>query len=249
VANIPAERIIVQGLWIGKSLSLMEQLSIRSFLANDHEYHLYVFEDVENVPMGVTLKNANEILSADRIFKYKQHDSFSAFSNFFRYKLLHERGGYWVDTDLVCLKPFRFSTDYVFAQEELTDEAKRIGSDVIFVPPACEFIQFCLETSEAKDPDSLQWGEIGPDLITAAVSKFDLNEYVQPYTIFNPINWWHWQDFIKDDMNTQFRIKRRLKNECHSIHLWHEMWRRNGADKDRIYPRKSLYERLKRQYL
>ena len=249
MANLPAEKIIVQGLWIGNSLSLMEQLSIRSFIANGHEYHLYVFEDVANVPKGVILMDGKEIISADRIFKYKEHDSVSAFSNLFRYKLLQKRGGFWVDTDLVCLKPFQFFGDYVFAQEELTDDAKRIGTDVIRVPPASEFIQFCLETSEAKNPDSLRWGEIGPDLITAAVPKFGLNRYVQPYTIFNPINWWHWQDFIHDDIKTQFRIKRKLKAECHSIHLWHEMWRRNGVDKDQTYPPKSLYERLKRQYL
>lgn len=227
----------------------MEQLSIRSFLANGHEYHLYVFEDVENIPAGVTLKDANEIFPADRIFKYKQHDSFSAFSNLFRYKLLRERGGFWVDTDIVCLKPFQFLTDYIFAQEEMTDEEKRIGSNVIRVPAGCEIMQYCLETSATKNPDSLQWGEIGPDLMTTAVSKFSLSQYVQPYTVFNPINWWHWQDFIHDDIRTQVRVKRKLKSECRGVHLWHEMWRRNGADKNGVYPSKSLYERLKRQYL
>ena len=34
---------IVQGLWIGDKLSLMEQLSIQSFLKNQHDYYLYVY--------------------------------------------------------------------------------------------------------------------------------------------------------------------------------------------------------------
>ncbi len=53
---------IVQSLWIGDSLSPMEQLSAASFLANNHEYHLYVYEEVENIPDGVTIKDGNDIL-------------------------------------------------------------------------------------------------------------------------------------------------------------------------------------------
>ena len=41
----------------------------------------------------------------------------SGFSNFFRYKLLLERGGWWVDADMVCLRPFAFDKEHVFASE------------------------------------------------------------------------------------------------------------------------------------
>ncbi|HKB65528.1 MAG TPA: hypothetical protein VKC61_06695 [Pyrinomonadaceae bacterium] len=60
----------IQGLWIGRELSLMEQLSISSFLQNGHDYHLYVYEEVKNVPAGTVVRNANEILPAARIFQY-----------------------------------------------------------------------------------------------------------------------------------------------------------------------------------
>jgi len=227
----------------------MEQLSIRSFLKNGHEYHLYVFEDVENVPDGVILKDAGEILPADRIFKYKQNGSVSAFSNLFRYKLLLERGGYWADTDVICLKPFNFHSEYVFAEEELTEDSKQVSSNIIKVPAGCEIMKFCFENSEAKDRDALQWGEIGPGLVTVAVSKFGLNRYVHPYTIFNPINWWHRDDFIREDIRTQIRVRWKLRNRPYSLHLWHEMWRRDGKDKNQTFAKRSLFERLKKKYL
>ena len=104
----------IQGLWVGNELSVMEQLSIASFLRNGHEYHLYVYEDVKNIPPGTTIKDGNEILPASRIFQYKQQASYAGFSNFFRYKLVLERGGWWVDTDTICLKPFDFDAEYVF---------------------------------------------------------------------------------------------------------------------------------------
>src|SRR6185369_8610758 len=108
---------VIQGLWIGAELSVMEQLSVASFLQNGHEYQLYVYDEVQNVPAGAVIKNANEILPASRIFQYKHQASYAGFANFFRYKLLLERGGWWVDTDVVGLKPFDFADEYVFASE------------------------------------------------------------------------------------------------------------------------------------
>jgi mannosyltransferase OCH1-like enzyme len=108
---------IVQGLWIGSELSAMEEMSIASFLMNGHEYHLYVYQDVENVPTGTVVKDASEVLPSSMIFQYRDFNSYAGFSNFFRYKLLLERGGWWVDTDMICLQPFDFTDEYVFSSE------------------------------------------------------------------------------------------------------------------------------------
>src|SRR6266850_2985168 len=112
---------IIQGLWIGPELSVMEQLSIASFMRNGHEYHLYIYDEPKNVPVGTVIKDANEILPASSVFQYKQYPSYSGFSNFFRYKLLLERGGWWIDADTICLKPFDFPEDNVFSTEILND--------------------------------------------------------------------------------------------------------------------------------
>lgn len=79
---------IIQGLWIGPELSVMEQLSVSSFLLNGHEYHLYVYDEPKNIPVGTVIKDANEILPSSRIFQYKHYPTYAGFANFFRYKLL-----------------------------------------------------------------------------------------------------------------------------------------------------------------
>jgi hypothetical protein len=61
----------IQGLWIGSELSVMEQLSISSFLLNGHHYHLYVYEEVKYIPSGTVVMDASEILPSSRIFQYK----------------------------------------------------------------------------------------------------------------------------------------------------------------------------------
>jgi len=96
----------------------MEQLSICSFLLNGHDYHLYIYDHVKNIPAGTVIRDANEVLPAARIFQYKHRPSYAGFANLFRYKLLFERGGWWVDTDTICLKAFDFHDEYVFSTQK-----------------------------------------------------------------------------------------------------------------------------------
>jgi hypothetical protein len=106
----------IQGLWIGPRLSALEQLSIRSFLAHGHPYHLYAYEKISGVPAGVEIRNAEEILPSSLVFKV-QDGYHAGFSDWFRWKLLLERGGWWADLDVVALRPFAFLGEYAFASE------------------------------------------------------------------------------------------------------------------------------------
>src|SRR5207245_10747003 len=112
---------IIQGLWIGSELSVMEQLSIASFLRNGHEYHLYVYGEMKNVPRGCVIRDANEILPAERIFQYRQYPSYAGFANFFRYKLLLERADWCADTDVSEPRPLELSAPLAVEREVVTE--------------------------------------------------------------------------------------------------------------------------------
>jgi hypothetical protein len=108
---------VIQSLWVGGRLSAMERLCISSFLRNGHPFHLYVYQETAGIPPGTVVLDGNAILPASRIFTYREHKTYAGFANFFRYKLLLESGGWFVDADLVCVKPFDFAEDYVFSSE------------------------------------------------------------------------------------------------------------------------------------
>src|ERR1044072_5126389 len=183
---------VIQGLWIGAELSVMEQLSIASFLQNGHEYHLYVYDAVKNVPARAVIRNANEILPASRIFQYKHQASYAGCENIFRYKLLLERGGWWVDTDTICLKPFDFADEYVFSSEFAMGQ-EFINSGICKAPAGSEAMAYAWGVCEQKDPEHLVWGETGPRLMAAAVAKFSLEAYKQPPEVFCPLGYGDWQ--------------------------------------------------------
>ncbi len=99
-------KLVVQSLWVGNKLSRMEYYSIKSFLVLGYKFHLYTYEDVDNVPKGTIIKDANEIMKQKDVFSLKS--SFLPFSDIWRYKLLHMKGGYWVDVDMIALRRFDF---------------------------------------------------------------------------------------------------------------------------------------------
>jgi len=141
-------------LWIGGALSTMERLALASHVRVGHACRLWTYEPPDNVPQGVVLEDAQQILPRDRIFTY-QHGpgkgSVAAFANLFRYKLLYERGGWWADTDVVCLRPFDFKAEHVFASER-TPAASQVTNAVIKAPAGSCAMEYCLRSAERRDP-------------------------------------------------------------------------------------------------
>ncbi len=233
---------LIQSLWIGGALSPVEQLSIASFLAHGHEYHLFAYGAVEHLPRGAVLEDAAAILPEAAIFQYRKYPSYSAFSNFFRYKLLLEKGGWWVDTDVVCLKPFAFPEPYVFASERLhgSDVAT---SAVIKVPAGSDLMAFSWHLCQAcTDPAGAAWGQYGPKLMARAIEKFSLDCYRKPAAVFCPLAFDEWESVLAPG-------EIGFGPETHALHLWNEMWRRAGHDKANPYRSDCVYERLKRSFL
>jgi hypothetical protein len=232
----------VQGLWIGGSLSAMEQLSIASFLSHGHDYHLYTYEPVSNVPRGAKILDGEQILPRERLFRYTEGGSWSGFSNFFRFKLLLERGGWWFDTDFICLQPLRFANEHVFGSE-IANGRSSPTSGAIKAPRGSPAMAHAWSVCEEKDPEKIVWGETGPALVENIVETFHLKRFVEEPRVFCPVSYRDWKSVLDPDFDTRI-----LDGAC-TLHLWNEMWRRSGQNKDRHYHPASPYERLRRKFL
>lgn len=230
----------INSLWIGDSLSQMEILSMKSHLKQGHRCHLWCYDSFPNLPIGVIVEDANQILPKSRVFTYQMgfgKGSYSAFSNIFRYKLLLEHGGWWCDTDVVAIQPFDFKEEIVFASERLVRSGSVPTTCVIKLPKGSEVAAYCYEKSCSINQATLEWGEIGPDLLREAILRFGLVSCVKPPNTFCPTDWFEAQ---KDPL-----IHREVDlTNSHSVHLWHEMWRQSTIDKNGDYDDTSLYGRL-----
>jgi hypothetical protein len=234
---------IIQSLWIGDRLSVMERLAIESFLHQGHAFHLYLYAPCDRVPAGTTIKDGREILPADQIFRYQGgygEGSPSAFSNLFRYALLFERGGWWVDLDLVALKPFRFDTDHVLGLVRGGQGGSRVAAGAIRVPPGSELIGRCLEVARAAKKHSVRWGEIGPRLLRRMAQELGMEASMQPPSVF--------YDIDAADFWRLIRPRQTIPDGV-AVHLWAQLWRHYGLNPDGRYPETSIYEQLIARYL
>jgi mannosyltransferase OCH1-like enzyme len=251
---------IVQSLWIGNKLSIMENLCIHSFLKNGYEYHLYTYNFVENVPNGTIIKDANEVLNSSEIYSYA-NSSFSAISNRFRFELLYKKGGMWVDTDVVCIKKYDIDEAkdkyIIFSESNKKYNEQKIGACVLKFPKEdpilLEAIQICKDKKQDIINGTLVWG-LGPSTVKHLVEKYKLEEYVKNWKFANSCSCHHVMTIINPNFKTgdpkgYASNINELSPDTYFIHLWHEFWRRNNIDKDSKYQDDSLFEQLKAKYL
>ena len=215
----------------------MERLSALSFVRNGHAFHLYTYGTLRGAPPEVVLRDANEVIPSHCIFR-DSRNGLSTFSNYFRYKLLLDRGGWWVDADIVCLAPFGTRGEHLFAVEP----DHTIATAVIRAPAGSDIMarawEECLQVGMVDVP----WGLTGPELLGRLVHEMGQREIETDPSIFFPIDWPDWQDLIKPGPPPQ------LPSHTRAIHLWNSMWVLEGADKDAQYPSDCLYEELKSKY-
>lgn len=235
---------VIKGLWIGNELSPNEILSINSYLHHNHVFELYVYDRIKNVPDRVVIKDAEQIVPRAEIFSYTgghHKKSYSMFSDYFRYKLLFELGGWWSDLDAVCLKPYDLNQDYVFMQEKQKRADDRVCGGVLKTPKGSPLMMHCYEITRdmSTNIDQQLWAATGPDLLGRAVKEFKLDDYVVPSRYFSPIGF-----FELSKLFTPLEIVQ----DSYSVHLYNEIWSMHDFSKYGVYPKKSLFENLKRQY-
>ena len=237
---------IIQSLWIGNKLSPLERLSISSHLKQGHEFHLYTFGPIQNVPKGTIVKSGEEILPANQIEHYAQdgghkHCNWTAFSNCFRYKLLFERGGWWSDMDVICLRPFTFTNEYVIASE-IIGQHTSVATCCIKTPQRSELMLHCYNECRKHIGKSVAWGTLGPVLLRAATQLLSLQSYVVPHYVFCPLAYTEFDVLLRVSSNLDVR-------QSYAIHAYNEMWRRNNIDKFGAFPATCLFKRLERSVI
>ncbi len=255
----------IKTLWVGSSLGLIEQLCLRSFLAHGHEVQLFHYEPVAKVPEGTVLRDAREILPESEIFRCR-NGSLASFSDRFRYDMLLKEGGTWVDTDVICIKPFRFTDTFLVGKEE----SYKVNTAVLGASQGHELMAEM--AALAKSPNALlpydsgkekrrklkrkwlqgnrreniKWGEAGPLALTKLMAYKQALDIAKPITYFYPIHPKCWDsifDATYHDLDAFFP-------DSYAIHLWNEMIRQQTQiDKNGTHGPSSLIEQLKARYL
>ncbi|MGE0628291.1 MAG: glycosyltransferase [Hyphomicrobiaceae bacterium] len=228
-----------QMLWIEGHLSIIEKLSMRSWLANGHEVILYHYRPLSGVPDGVTLRDAREIVPENVLDRSPRH-LWGVFSDIFRYHLLYQKGGIWCDADIVLLKPLEI--DAVAIASELSESGGAQATGCLLALPKEHWIaKACIAACRRIKWDKDIWGTTGPALLSEMTDRHDLYRHLLHPDAICPIPTWQISNVVRNEPI--------LLPNSSGVHLYNECWRRAGLDPNAEHHPNSLFERLKRRYL
>jgi len=227
-------------------MSAREKLCLTSFVEQGKKFDLYTYDGSLSVPDGVTLRDASEIYPEGEVFTYQSgpgEGSVAVFADFFRYKLLYERGGWWVDTDVVYTGAPVPDDDFYFGRQS----PSKITNTVTKLPKESPIAKGLLGEvrSIGKEKASRTWGKTGPKLFTQVLRETGYASEAKPKSYAYPIPW--------GDAKVSYLPRRREEIEeklegSPFFHLWNEILGRLGLQKD-VRPPEGSYLNAKAKEL
>lgn len=236
-----ADNLVVHGMWIGTQLSPIERLTMRSYLAHGHRFVLWHYDVLaQDPPAGVELRDASEIIPREQVFNYKHRNqwghgkgSYAGFSDIFRYKLLHEVGGWWTDMDVTCLKTLDVQAAYAFREHDVLP----VVGNVMKAPKGSELMRYCYERALAcVDAENTNW-MLPIEILNEGIERFGLSRYIRPN--FSNVDQW-------DVVATYSQGQPAFHPDWHVFHWMNEEWRTRGLDKSSCLKQTALSQLYKR---
>lgn len=228
----------VHMLWVSGVLGVLEQGSVASFLSRGYSVNVWTYGGVTQCPAGAKLRDAREVLPESSLF-LNQLGTYAGFSDLFRYAVLRKFGGLYSDMDVIALRPAAELPQRPFMVTERTRQGgTKINGNVLHVPDPTpgNIVDLAYAYASVFPKAQLSWGEIGPDLLTAIATIHPRHGFdVMVPAFANPIDWWNCPIGLLED---------RPVPDSFFLHLYNDMWRRAGRDKNQAFPARSMLERV-----
>jgi hypothetical protein len=228
----------VAGLWIGGSLTWLEQLCLTSFVAMGHPTVLYTYGAVGGVPDGVEVRDGAEIMPDPEVYTHERSGSVALFSDIFRFHLMvRAPGTVWIDTDVYCVRPLDMGP-YIFGFE--TDE-NRLNGAILALPSDSPGLKLLLDLT--ADPyqiprfytgryraqleaakaagtpvhaGEMPWGVWGPVGVTWAMHETGEVDHALARPVLYPVHFAERAIFFKRPL----LVRRQITSQTHTVHIW-----------------------------
>jgi len=254
-------------LWVGGKLSWLEGLCLQSFVDHGHDVTLFQYENVENVPAGVRVENAADILPTDNIIRHAKTGSPAYHADIFRLHMLQQTDMVWADTDAFCHQPWISEADQHF-HGWISDDTPQVNNGVLGLPKKSKTLAAMLDFTSDEYPippwfkekkqaelrklkaegngvhvSLLPWGVWGPNALTWFLTQTGEIEHSFDKHVIYPL------PFHKAGLSLNPRrvnaVENMIKKDTFSVHFWGRRFRNvaakyNGRPEPGCYVSKML---------
>lgn len=240
----------IQTFWAGP-MTDMELLCLKSWVGHGHPVHLYTYDDISGLPVGVIRMDARDIVPDDEFELYdgpmpktKSTDAFAymPFADKFRFRLLRYNGGLWLDLDIILIKPIPaelFDLEF-FCSSERTLQAGAYKSKETYKPnigaiycrePESDLM---IELTNDRRPPKDAWH--GMKIFQRWLRRLGLAKGVLPPSAFCDMNWWDIKHIRVTVSDIEVLPPKwgcagtpvRWPAEAVGVHLWRGLLRKEG---------------------
>lgn len=175
-------------------------------------------------PHGIEVCAADDVMPRDLFQRIVGGKEIRYFSDVFRYAVLYEHGGLWVDSDVIMLRPFPFRGEYFFNLQWRSgiNNQHFVCGNVIYAESYSRHLRNLYEIAIERFFSSQPWtfGAVGPILLSdyiASEAGAELREWVYSPMFFNPIDWTEIDRFDKPLAELADYLN---DDRMFGIHLW-----------------------------
>lgn len=193
---------IANFFWHGK-MSNLEKNCIKSFVRNGFKVKLWSYngltiEGAESCDASLILDESyinNNVIKQHHDFASLEKCKMAAFSDFFRYKLISEYGGWWFDTDCFCLKDVseytKIKSDYDLVS--FYEETDSVACGVFYLKKGTIISTLIIEEFnqllEVEKGKVSKWATFGPKFFTNFINKYNLLDGIFDPSFCYAIHW------------------------------------------------------------
>ena len=184
----------IYSFWVSGDLWDVHKLCIKSVQNFGHNLIIYSFDN--NITKDCEVRDAREIMDESEIYYYKNmmggnpNFKFGGIAEKLKAKMLDVLGGVHIDLDVVFLKEFDYSQEYVFRPHNLG----AVGN-VIKAPKGCELSQLYYNWASKIDENNQDWEKSFRGL-NQFVKQLNLDKYIAPVKELGKDVVEYWWDFI-----------------------------------------------------
>ena len=248
----------IASLWIGERLSWLEQLCLKSFADSGHHVTLYAYSEIENVPAGVHLGDAEDIFPSRPMHRHKRTGSPAIHADIWRLHLLSKTDKVWVDADMYCRQPFNFGSEYVFGWEKpglvcnavlgLPRDSDALAQALAFFDDEYAIAPW-LKPWQRRELEAAQhegrpvhiteqdWGFTGPALVTWFLGRTGEIKYAQPQAAFYPVSFKERNHLIL----RKFDVAPAMSKKTYGVHFWARRVKPRLEEKEGNRPQSGSY--------
>lgn len=230
---------VINMLWIGDALGVIERLSMISFMRQGHQVRLHHYGRVENIPAGVVEADAGVIMPYEQALGWQAHKyggTFAVAADYFRMRLMQQGAGVWSDCDMVCIKPITIESGVVMGYENddiinnailFFDQSSPIPTRIVasFGPnripdwfPLARRVRWWRQRLlfQRFGPQDFRWGTFGPSALTSLANEYGVAHLAAPIDVYYPLPWPQWHRLHEPGSSFEEYTTERTK----AVHLW-----------------------------